>query len=158
MIMLKDLRTEGLFVLTWYNSVMSKTNKIQNKSSRRAVFFLISGFYFSSLATHVLIISKILPYQWVSGGMSPSYEVQAVQSAVNIVVISLLFLLMWKITNLKTNPKVWQRRTLYIVTALWIIGFIMQLLGTSFERYVMSVVLLVGVAGHIQLVRGLPRL
>ena len=136
---------------------MNKINQTKSISTRRSVHILIPLFYLLTLATHLLIISTIIPYHWVNGGNSPSYEAQAAQSAVSIVITSLLFLFIWKVANKKINPKAWQRRALYALTALWIIGFIMQLLGTPFERYVLSLVLLVGIVGHIQLIRELSK-
>lgn len=137
---------------------MSNINKNQNAPSYRTIRALILTFYSAALVTHILIIGKIIPYQWVNGGMSPSYEAQAVQSLVSLVITTLLFIFVWRMSGPKTNPKIWQRRALYIVTALWILGFLMQLIGTSFERYGMSIVLLVGVFGHIILIRNLPPL
>lgn len=114
-------------------------------------------FYSAAILTHVLVIAKVIPYKLVSGGMTASYSAQAVQSAVSMLVIGLFFLFTWKLSDSLRKPKTWQRRLLWLLTASWVIGFIMQVLGTSFERYVLSVVLLVGIIGHVRLLRTLPK-
>jgi phosphoglycerol transferase MdoB-like AlkP superfamily enzyme len=119
---------------------------------------LVLIFYAAALVVQILVIGKIIPYQWVNGGMSVSYEAQAAQSVVSIVITSLLFLFVWRVAGLAARPKAWRRRVLYAVTAFWVLGLLMQLVGTPFERYVMSCVLLVGVGGHVLLIRKLsPR-
>lgn len=118
----------------------------------RATLSLVLAFYTAALVTQILVIFKIIPYQWVNGGMSVSYDSQVVQSVVSIVMTLLLFVFVMRMVSLKGCLKVWQRRSLYVITAWWTLG-LLQLIGTPFERYVMSLVLLLGVVGHVILAR-----
>ena len=120
------------------------------------VFILI--FYIATLAIHLLVIATIIPYQWVNGGMSPTYEAQAVQSAVSIVITGLLLFMVRGLVKRLREPKVWQIRALYVLTGLLVLGFIQQLLGTPFERYAVSIVLIIGVVGHMMLIKQLSKL
>lgn len=133
---------------------MERRKSIRNLNSARVLLVI---FYSAAILTHVLVIAKLIPYSLVSGGMAASYNAQAVQSAVSIVVIGLFFLFTWKLSNPSRVPKNWQKRLLWLLTASWVVGFIMQVLGTSFERYVLSIVLLVGIVGHVWLLRTLPK-
>lgn len=124
---------------------------------QRFLRILLPAFYIATMATHALVIGKIIPYQWVNGGMSTSYQAQAIQSSISLVVIALLALFIWNMRNQRTKLSIWQNRFLYVITGLWIIGFMLQLLGTPFERYILSVVMLIGIVGHLRLVRSLSR-
>jgi hypothetical protein len=48
------------------------------------------------------------------------------------------------------------RMFLSVLTIFWGIGLVMQLLGTAFERYVLSLVLLMGFITHFRLARKKP--
>jgi fumarate reductase subunit D len=114
---------------------------------------MIAIFYAIAAAIHVLIIAKLIPYQWVNGGMSKLYSAQLAQSITSLIIISLLFLFVWKTLHHQGALRAWQRRMLYVVTAFWAIGLIMQLLGTTFERAFMSPVLIFGILSHILLIK-----
>ncbi len=114
---------------------------------------LIYVFYSLSISIHLLVLIKVIPYDWVSGGQSESYQVQAVQSGISIIVLLCLALLCRKIAATKPASVKWQVITLYALTVFWSIGLLMQLLGTNFERYAMSPVLLLGVISHFVLLR-----
>lgn len=127
----------------------------ENTQGSNVTSILIAFFYSVTVLVHVLVIAKIIPYNSVNGGMSKSYEAQIAQSLISLVVIGLLFLFILGISKMERNPKLWQCRALYVITGLWVISLAMQLLGTSFERYVMSLVVLIGVVGHVSLIRNL---
>lgn len=114
---------------------------------------VLQVFYASAAVAHVLVIAKIIPYSWVNGGMSDSYQEQMIQSVSSLVVLGLLFLFVRHMSKPKVQVKFWQRLALKLITAFWVIGFMLQLLGTPFERYVLSITLAIGVIGHAQLIR-----
>ena len=116
---------------------------------------LLGVFYAAGVLVQLLVITKVIPYNWVNGGMTKSYKSQAAQSVVSILVIVGLYLYCRKLFVSKTALKKGHFRSIYVITFLWCAGFIMQLLGTTFERYIMSVVLLFGVAAHIMLIQNL---
>ncbi len=119
----------------------------------RKIKILICVFYVLSILVQILVLAKVIPYDWVNGRMSESYEAQAVQSIISILIILTIALFCRKILNLKSSPKKWQINTLYVITAFWTIGFIMQLLGTEFERYALSPLLLLGIVSHTLLIK-----
>jgi hypothetical protein len=125
------------------------------KTPKDLIRKLITTFYSLGIAVHLLVIIKVIPYTWVNGGVSESYENQLTQSVTSIVIIAILFGFTRRIASRDAVPKRWQYGALYVIVAFWLIGFIMQILGTSFERYIMSVILLLGVASHILLIRNI---
>jgi len=115
---------------------------------------LINIFYGLCIFVQILVLAKIVPYNWVNGGMSTSYRAQAVQSVVSIAVMGLLYVFCQKLLHHRWCRK-WQVYFVYAVILFWTIGLIMQLLGTHFERYCMSPILLLGVISHILLLKRL---
>ncbi len=112
---------------------------------------LIVIFYVSALFVQVLVIMKAIPYDWVNGGMSKSYEVQAVQSCISLVVLAGLFVFVLKMLTRGASSR--KLRILYVITLFLLIGLTMQLLGTTFEQYYLSLLLLLGVVSHGLLIR-----
>ncbi|WP_438315525.1 hypothetical protein [Sporosarcina sp. FA9] len=112
------------------------------------------GMYFYSLTflIQVLIISGIIPFTWVNGGRSESLETQLPISIINIIIsiIGGVFTLL-----VGGNRLYKYKRGITIMcwffVALWSFGFIQQLLGTSFEKMVMSLLLLLGVLSNIRM-------
>jgi len=122
----------------------------RREPSKNLIRLMIASFYGAGVLVHLLVVAQVIPYSWVNGGLSPSYEAQAIQSGVSIVVLGVLGMVVWGISK-RTQLRTWQKRLLYALVAFWILGFVMQLLGTPFERYVMSVALFVGVISHVRL-------
>ncbi|MFO0862190.1 MAG: hypothetical protein U0516_00490 [Candidatus Saccharibacteria bacterium] len=114
--------------------------------------WLIAIFYISALSVQFLVLLKVIPYYWVNGGKSASYESQLVQSLISIVIIFILYIFVWKLLYQKGLIKKWKLRALYVITFFWLLGFLMQLAGTEFERYFLSLFLLLGVVSHGMLV------
>ena len=109
-------------------------------------------YYGIVILTHVLILIKFIPYGWVNGGRSASFEAQTQLSYASMVIalIGLLYLfLTLKIKALRYH--IVFRVFTWMVTAYWLLGFFMQLLGTPFERYLLSIVVLFGVWIHARI-------
>jgi len=119
-----------------------------NNISTNTVKWLIAIFYISALSVQLLVVLKVIPYDWVNGGMSESYESQLMQSLVSLVIISALFVFVWNLARQNGKVKRWKLRALYIITILWLLGLFMQIAGTEFERYFLSLSLLLGVVSH----------
>ncbi len=119
-----------------------------NKSQIR---ILVGLFYVIGITVQMLVLSKMIPFNWVNGGMSNSYEVQAFQSSVSIVILSILFVFVTKITKQPENS-FHKQKILYVIVLILILGMIMQLFGTAFERYFLSLVLLLGIVAHSLLI------
>ena len=121
--------------------------------SNNLINALVTVFYTSAIAVQLLVILKVIPYTWVNGGMSDSYEAQAVQSAISLVIIIALCIFVRSIVKQGTAIKKWKLIALYVITFLWVLGLLMQIAGTEFERFVLSFMLLIGVVSHVLLVR-----
>ena len=101
-----------------------------------------------TIAVHLLVVFQVMPYTWINGGRSASYEI-ARQTSINSVIIFLfgmpITLIACRIIPVKLN-KFW---TVLLTVYLWInvlltcIGVAEQLLGTIFEKCCMSIVVLV---------------
>jgi membrane-associated HD superfamily phosphohydrolase len=123
-----------------------------NNISINTIKWLIAIFYVSALLVQLLVVLKVIPYNWVNGGMSESYQAQLVQSLISLVIISTLFVFVWSLAHQNGKVKRWKLRALYIITILWLLGLFMQIAGTEFERDVLSLSLLLGVMSHGTLV------
>ena len=103
---------------------------------------------FVNIIVHVLVILKILPYQWVNGGRTESYEMAcqiSVASIVVMIVCIFITLIACKIIPLKLN-RFWEIALSVLLIAMLpfsLLGVIQQFLGTLFEKCVMSIVALV---------------
>lgn len=97
------------------------------------------------IMVHGLVILKILPYTWINGGRSISYELQRKQSIVGIIVLIITMLLLLVESNIIAIgiPGILFN---VINVVLWItvvslaVSVVMQLFGTTFEKYVMSII------------------
>ena len=109
-------------------------------------------YYGIVILTHVLILIKFIPYGWVNGGRSASFEAQTKLSYASMVIalIGMLYLFLTiKIKALRYH--IVFRVFTWMVTTYWLLGFFMQLLGTPFERYLLSIVVLFGVWIHARI-------
>lgn len=118
---------------------------------------LLLAFYALAVLTHLLVILRVIPWEWVNGGRSESYTAQAAQSGMSAVVLVVLFAFVWRIVTRARASRLqwWLLLGIVVVLAL---GTVLQLLGTRFEREFLSFVLLTGVVGHALLAADLrPR-
>lgn len=106
-----------------------------------------------AILVHSLIIFQVLPYTWVSGGFSPTFEMQK-----QISVISTMILCVTIPINLLAYKKILKKKLvivlkilLYILFAYFFFGFFMQLLGTIFERTLMSILCLLSAIMYLRL-------
>ncbi len=119
-----------------------------SKISKNTIKWLIAIFYVSALFVQLLVVLKIIPYSWVNGGNSESYESQVMQSLISLVIITVLFVFMCRLARQDGKLKKWKLQALYIITIFWLVGLFMQIAGTEFERYFLSLILLLGVVSH----------
>ena len=109
-------------------------------------------YYAIVLLTHILILLGAIPYQWVNGGRSVSYEAQAQLSYMSMIIalIGLIYIFLTERIKPMRYHIVFRIFT-WLVTAYWVLGFFMQLLGTPFERFLLSLVLLFGIWVHARI-------
>ena len=109
-------------------------------------------FYFLTILIQVLIISGIIPFTWVNGGRSESIESQLPIYIINIIIsiIGGVFTLIVG-GNILYKYKRGITVICWIFVVLWSFGFIQQLLGTPFEKMVISLLLLLGVLSNLRM-------
>jgi len=109
-------------------------------------------FLISSLLIHVLILKKKISYKIVNGGRSKNFEEQQKQSQASILIILVIFLY---ILYTMLFPSFRETIVFLIMTSLlvllWLLGTVMQLLGTKFEKRVMFWINLTGLFSHVLL-------
>ena len=102
-----------------------------------------------NIIVHILIITQIMPYTWVNGGRSVSFELarQTSLSTIYITIFNIIIaLIASKIIPLKMN-KFWPIfLTVFLVVTLplGLMGIVQQFLGTMFEESCMSIVAIIG--------------
>ena len=125
--------------------------KLRKMNMKTAVLMGLC-FYFLTILINVLIISGIIPFTWVNGGRSESFATQLPISIINII-ISIMGGVFTLIVGGNLLYK--YRRGITIIcwffVVLWSFGFILQLLGTPFERLVCSFILLLGVISNLRM-------
>ena len=109
---------------------------------------MLLGFYVCSAAVHILVVAKVIPFDWIGGGRSESYRDQLAQSVVSLMILALLAVFVVKLTRRSGKMSSGQRIALNVLIGFWTLGLILQLVGTNFERYVLSVLLAEGVLSH----------
>ncbi|SDO17517.1 hypothetical protein SAMN05518871_11193 [Psychrobacillus sp. OK028] len=125
--------------------------KLRKVNMKTAVYMGIC-FYSFTFLIQVLIISGIIPFTWVNGGRSESLATQIPISIINIIIsiIGGVFTLIVG-GNMLYKYKRGINVMCWIFVVLWSFGFIQQLLGTPFEKMVMSLILLLGVVSHMRM-------
>ncbi|MBR5635780.1 MAG: hypothetical protein IKW81_02475 [Pseudobutyrivibrio sp.] len=102
-----------------------------------------------NIIVHILVITGILPYLWVNGGRSESFQ-EAQSTSFSSIVITLISVIITLIASqiipIKLN-KIWGiiiSAFLIITLPLAFVGIIEQFLGTIFEKCIMSVITIIG--------------
>lgn len=125
---------------------MKKTLK---KLSYGQAIFLGDMFYLITISVHVLILARIIPLEWISGGIVSSFDQQIQISTVNLLISVLgLAFIRWANHSKESNSV---RLFAMVLTIVWAAGLVMQLMGTPFEQFVISWLLLVGFVSHLRL-------
>ena len=103
----------------------------------------------ANIIIHILVISKIIPYSWVNGGRTESFEAAQQISVISIGITVgsiLLALIASQIIPAKFN-KFWGiflSVFLIVTLPLSLVGVVQQFLGTTFEKCVTWIIALVG--------------
>lgn len=109
-----------------------------------------------NIIVHLLVISNIIPFLWVNGGRTESFEVAQQISADSIImtVINIVIaLIASQIIPIKFN-KFWGiviSSFLILTLPLTLVGIAQQFLGTTFEKCVMSIVTIIGFCSDVRI-------
>ena len=102
-----------------------------------------------NIIVHILVITGILPYLWVNGGRSESFQ-EAQSTSFSSIVITLISVIITLIASqiipIKLNKimGIIISAFLIITLPLAFVGIIEQFLGTIFEKCIMSVITIIG--------------
>jgi hypothetical protein len=111
---------------------------------------LLYLFYVLSIMIHILVIQKVIDYTLINGGRSESYEAQKKQSISSIILL-IIFAIFISITmfipTFRTSLLFFI--ILIILSFFWLLGTVLQILGTKFERYFLVWLNLFGLVTHI---------
>lgn len=118
------------------------------------LLYIILGyvFYVLSIMVHVLIMNQKISYKLVNGGRSESFEKQYKLSMMSLIILALGLLI---VVIYHIYPQI--ATTLFgmllmgMLSLYWLMSFVMQLLGTSFEKKVMSLIVFIGLFSHVML-------
>lgn len=107
------------------------------------------------ILVHLLVILRIIPFSWISGGMIEDFNSAASVAFSSIVLLATMGAITYIIANEKSKGKgkMWMQFAVLGMMGIMILSFLLQLLGTPFEKAVMSIVCLVDIYAYIQLFR-----
>lgn len=122
--------------------------------NKRNTIILSYLFYFLVLIIHLFILIKIIPFQWINGGRSKSYDAQVPISIANIGVVFLGFLYVSINRKYTTIQNFLSFRIFkWSLVPFWCLSLFLQFIGTKFELFAMSPIVMLGIYSHIQLAR-----
>jgi len=109
-------------------------------------------FYISVFLIHVLVLNGKISFKFVNGGRSKNFKEQQKQSQVSILIVVIFFIY---VLGTMLFPSFRGTIVFLVITSLlvllWLLGTLMQLLGTKFEKRVVVWINLIGLCSHILL-------
>lgn len=110
--------------------------------------FIFLGMMIVTIIVHLLVIMKVVPFEWVNGGRSLSYNsamTTSISSIVILLVISAITLVSSTIikVNLPKASKMIIKVSSWILVGYFAFTCILQFLGTNFELFFMSIVCII---------------
>lgn len=125
--------------------------KLRQINMKTAVLIGIC-FYSLTILIHFLILSGIIPLTWINGGRSESFDTQVPLSIAAIIISIIGGVFTLNVGGTVLNQ---YKRGITVIcwffVALWVFGFIQQLLGTPFEKMVCSLILLLGIISNLRM-------
>lgn len=132
--------------------MLDKIRKINIKKA--GVCSVIIGIL--NIIVNVLVITKAMPYTWINGGRSVSFDAARQTSLSNIYIMLInivIVLIASRIIPIKIN-KFWSIvLTVFLLVTLpfGLVDIILQFLGTIFEKCIMSIVAIIGFLTDIRI-------
>ena len=130
-------------------------NKTLQKLSLQNAKKIAYSFYAVSIMIHVLVITKVIPYTLVNGGRSESYDAQLQTSKANIIALLVMPPALWLVLERPKFQPYARKPAMYVVVFFLGLGFVMQLLGTWFEKLVIAPIMLVGLIAMLRLLKSI---
>lgn len=115
-----------------------------------------AGVSLIGIMVHLLMIGHIIPYSWLNGGRSTSYDAAVSTSMTSSVILGMkmiIALIGSRLIPIKLRPFWGAVLTIVLVGMLpfGLLGVIQQFLGTKFEKGLMSGVTIVGLLADIRI-------
>jgi hypothetical protein len=109
-----------------------------------------------TIIVHLLVIIKILPYEWVNGGRTLSYNDAfntAFVSIIILLIISLFIFISSTIVQVKLSKvlKIIMKIISWILVLYFGFSFVLQFLGTKFEIFFMSIVCFISLLSAVRI-------
>lgn len=100
-----------------------------------------------TIMIHTLVLLKVMPFIWINGGRSATFEIAKQTSMISIIILLVsIFISLWAcgIIHFKKFKKLLSA-ILWISFAYACIGTVLQFLGTPFERFFTSILCIINV-------------
>lgn len=100
---------------------------------------------FITIIIHTLVIMKVMPFTWIGGGRSESFEIAKQSSTLSIIILMAgIFISLWACGIIPIK-----KFKMVLSVILWIsfvfacLGAILQFLGTPFEKVFTSILCII---------------
>lgn len=136
-------------------NIMGIINKIRHINLQKAgICSVIIGVI--GIFVHILLICQIIPYTWLNGGRSLSFDAAKSTSSSSIIIIAvdiLITLAASQLIPVRFSRFFGKVLTVFLVVMLPLsfMGIILQLFGSPFEKCIMSLVTLVGFCADVRI-------
>lgn len=114
------------------------------------------GMILIGMLVHALVITESMPYDWINGGRIADYDV-AYQISI-VAIITLSFSVIITLFASRIIPIIFSgfwnvliKIYIWIQTVYMGISIVLQLLGTPFERYFLSIVVLIAFVASLRI-------
>jgi len=129
---------------------MSKfSSKIQKAVSRKAAGSAGAAAFLCTCLTHILVLCKVIPFNWIGGGRAETFEEARSMSAVSVAIL-LAFTVITLLAGKRAVGKVF-RVVIWLIFAYMCVNIVLNFLGTAFEKSVMNILCLVAGASLFRL-------
>ena len=107
----------------------------------------------TTIVVHCLVIFKVLPFTWLNGGRSATFESGMQTSIISIGILFLMILInLFACEVIRVNKfAAVLKMLLWVLLIYSIFALAQQLLGTPFEKFVMSILCLVNVLMYLRM-------
>jgi hypothetical protein len=104
-----------------------------------------------TVITHLLIIFQVIPFTYLNGGRSLTIAGARQTSIISIFILALMIVVnIWALKRLKKYIPL-LKIMLWVLFAYSIFGTVQQLLGTTFEKFCMSILCMINVIMYFRL-------
>ena len=106
-----------------------------------------------TIIVHLLVVFQVMPFTWINGGRSATFAIGRQTSIISIGILIVIILVnMWACKLIRVKKCIIiMKALLWFLFVYSIFGLVQQLLGTTFEKFIMSIVCTVNVIMYFRL-------